>query len=89
MKWSVLLTLFALGGCVTAEEMAAQQAAADDAKCRSFGAQPGSKPYLDCRLELERNRANVAAASAIGSEAAQQQNSAAMMAIGARMMRGY
>jgi hypothetical protein len=33
------------------EEYRAKQ---DDAKCRDFGYQPQTKPYADCRMELER-----------------------------------
>jgi hypothetical protein len=56
-----------LTGCVTAEERAQQMqqqmeqmraamAAADDNKCRSYGAQPGSEPYTQCRLQLDTAR---------------------------------
>lgn len=46
----------ALGGCVTAQERAqqarAQFDAIDDQQCRSYGAQPGSDVYVNCRTQL-------------------------------------
>ena len=55
MRWIVrtailLLPLTMLGGC------AAQIAARDDLRCRSYGAQPGSEMYGNCRMQLEANR---------------------------------
>ena len=44
------LASLALGGCVTATEYAAQVAVADDGDCRSYGAEPGSQAYLQCRM---------------------------------------
>ena len=40
----------ALSGCVTASEYAAQVAAADDGDCRSYGADPGTQAYFQCRM---------------------------------------
>lgn len=73
-----------------AEEKARQDAVnqADDAKCRSYGVQPGSQPYVACRINLEQSRANIAAAERIGLEAQQQAGYSAMIATGAQMMRG-
>ena len=42
----------ALGGCVSAEELAK----IDDAKCRSYGAQPGEAAYVTCRSQLDAAR---------------------------------
>lgn len=39
-----------LGGCVTAAEQAELVAAADDDKCQSYGAHPGSDGYTLCRM---------------------------------------
>lgn len=58
-----------LAGC--AEYEARQQAEAqaayiaqeaqDDAQCRSYGAQPGSPSYVQCRMNISNQRANVSA----------------------------
>lgn len=55
-----------LAACATAEERQAQaeaQAAAinanDDAKCQSFGAAPGSQAYIQCRMNLDNQRAQM------------------------------
>lgn len=53
-----------LNGCVTAQERLAQIDAARDARCRSFGAQPGSDAYVKCRTDIERNAALQAQADA-------------------------
>jgi hypothetical protein len=29
---------------------------ADDAQCRSYGAAPGSPPYIQCRMNLDNQR---------------------------------
>src|SRR5438105_2126961 len=34
----------------------AQQGAADDAQCQSYGAQPGSDAYVGCRVQLDAQR---------------------------------
>jgi len=42
-----------LSGCVhTGEEVAN----ADDTKCRSYGIQPGTQPYVQCRMQLDHDR---------------------------------
>jgi hypothetical protein len=61
----LLLVLVSLEGC--AEYRAQQQAnanaqyqaqlASDDAQCRSYGVQPGSPPYVQCRMNLNNLRA--------------------------------
>lgn len=33
-----------------------ENATEDDAKCRGYGAKKGSKPYIDCRLQLQKFR---------------------------------
>jgi hypothetical protein len=35
----------------------------DDAKCRSYGAEPGSQAYMQCRMNLDNNRAAIAQAA--------------------------
>jgi|SRR5208282_6745710 len=46
----------ALGGCVTAEEMAAQTAAYDDNECHSYGAATGTDAYFTCRMTKAQQR---------------------------------
>lgn len=43
---------------------AAAMAANDDAKCQSYGLQPGSEGYAQCRMNLDNQRAQMAAALA-------------------------
>jgi hypothetical protein len=50
-----------LGGCVTTEEMAAQNAKADDGDCRSYGAEVGSTAYFQCRMNKDQTRTYVQA----------------------------
>jgi hypothetical protein len=81
-----LCTLLALslGGCVSAEERAAQaaqltaqRAEMDDTVCRSYGAEKGSAPYIQCRMARDQQRAN---ADAIASAQAAQASQATMAA---------
>jgi hypothetical protein len=46
----------ALSGCVTAEEMAAQTASADDTECHSYGAATGTDAYFQCRMVKSQQR---------------------------------
>jgi hypothetical protein len=46
---------------VTAAARAQTQAAADDAKCQSYGAKPGEPAYVQCRMNLDNQRAQAAA----------------------------
>ena len=64
MKRALLLTLL-LAGCqaTTAE----QRIAADDRQCQSYGVAPGSPGYVQCRSNLDANRANVRAAQRFGT----------------------
>jgi hypothetical protein len=41
-----------LCGCASRAEIAA----ADDEKCRSYGAQPGAPAYVQCRAQLDAAR---------------------------------
>jgi hypothetical protein len=56
---AILAAGLALSGCVTAEEMAAQ--VADDGDCRSYGAEPGSQAYFQCRMTKSQQHDYVAA----------------------------
>lgn len=49
----LLLGAFALSGCGAIRE---QQAQADDVKCRSYGAQPGTDAYVNCRSQAATAR---------------------------------
>lgn len=42
-----------LAGCMTTEQMMAR----DDATCRSWGAFPGTGPYMECRALLHHQHA--------------------------------
>jgi hypothetical protein len=68
----VLFGVLGLGGCgLTPQQetqLAVQQASADDATCKSYGAQPGSDAYFGCRTNLadvraQQNMANTQAAA--------------------------
>jgi hypothetical protein len=61
MRKLILCAPLLLAGCVTAQERMVQLAAADDAKCQSYGAQPGSPPYIQCRTQLDATRTQAAA----------------------------
>jgi hypothetical protein len=55
MRIAFFVFLIALAGCKkdpTQEQFSAQQNAADDAKCKSFGLKFGTPAYGDCRLRL-------------------------------------
>jgi hypothetical protein len=60
----------ALGGCVTAEQMAAQNERADDTACKSYGAAPGTDAYYQCRITKDQTRVYV---QTVQAEAARQQ----------------
>lgn len=49
-----------LSGCVSAAHLAA----IDDAKCRSYGANPGDAAYVTCRAQLDAARTQALATSA-------------------------
>lgn len=61
MKRALLLTLL-LAGCQTTEE----RLAADDARCLSYGTRKGDPAYVQCRMNLDTNRANVTASERFG-----------------------
>jgi hypothetical protein len=55
--------------------------AKDDGECRSFGANPGSQAYFECRMTLNQNRQQAANN--------QQRYQAQNFRTGAMLMRGY
>jgi hypothetical protein len=42
-----------------AQAQAAAQSASDDAQCQSYGAPPGSPLYVQCRMNLDNQRASM------------------------------
>ena len=64
MRWIVLICLL-LGGCADYyAKLAAERAAADDAKCLSYGAQRGDPAYVGCRAQLDAARTQAQATRA-------------------------
>jgi hypothetical protein len=54
----------ALAGCARAESGAEAAFRADDAKCKSYGVEPGTDAYVDCRLALDMRKGNAEAEAA-------------------------
>jgi hypothetical protein len=52
LAFTVLGFVTALTGCVSDQERTAQFDAADRDKCISYGANPGTPAYTDCRLKM-------------------------------------
>jgi hypothetical protein len=46
----------ALAGCARAESAAEAAFTADDAKCKSYGVEPATDAYVDCRLALDMQK---------------------------------
>jgi hypothetical protein len=63
MKRAVLLGALLLAGCQTTEE----RIAADDTQCRSYGTKPGDPAYVQCRMNLDNNRAQIKASERFGN----------------------
>jgi hypothetical protein len=63
MRKVALLGLLALSGCVTAEQRMAQ----DNDQCLSYGVAKGSPAYVECRMRLDSNRAQVKASERFAS----------------------
>ena len=67
MRAFLIAMAIALGGCVNHPDPAELQAlakardAADDAKCQSYGAKPGEPAYVQCRVALDNQRAQMRA----------------------------
>jgi hypothetical protein len=62
MKKAIFAVLL-LTGCQTTEE----RIAADDTQCRSYGVAVGSQAYIQCRANLDTNRANIKASERFGN----------------------
>lgn len=59
--WIALATVLSLTGCKTIDQIHADD---DDKVCMSYGVPKGSPAYVECRLNRERGRADVQAATA-------------------------
>lgn len=64
MIGAAIAALVVLLGCTSDQEKLAnaqaakaQQAAADDAQCQSYGVRPGSDAYVSCRMQLDNRQA--------------------------------
>ena len=57
-------TAAALAGCAGSESATQAKFRADDAKCKSYGAEPGTDNYVQCRLVIDIQKANAERAAA-------------------------
>jgi hypothetical protein len=58
----VIAVSIPLGACQTVE----QRMATDNIICQSYGVAPGTQGYIQCRMNLDNNRANVNASERFG-----------------------
>ncbi len=56
MRAYVLILAVALVSCGPPRPTVEQLAASDDAQCRSYGAQPGTDTYVQCRMSINQQR---------------------------------
>lgn len=61
--FSFFIVVLALAGCASRQDLAQ----IDDETCRSYGAQPGSQTYIECRMQKDqlRQQGQTARAAAI------------------------
>lgn len=57
-------TAAALAGCAGSETATQATFRADDARCKSYGAEPGTDDYVRCRLAIDLQKANAEQATA-------------------------
>ena len=57
-------TAVALVGCARSESATEAAFRADDAKCKAYGANPGSDAYAQCRLAIDLQKGNAEAEAA-------------------------
>lgn len=64
---SIFFLVTTCSGCMSTEERNARIAAADEDACVSYGAQPGTQEYFQCRManDQQRQANNAALAAAI------------------------
>jgi len=60
----LLATAVTVTGCVGSQSAKEATFRADDAICRSRGADPGTDAYVECRLAIDIQRANAEANAA-------------------------
>jgi hypothetical protein len=60
----LLSTAVTVTGCVISQSATEATFRADDASCRSRGANPGTDAYVECRLAIDIQRANAEANAA-------------------------
>jgi hypothetical protein len=48
----------ALAGCARSESAAEAAFRTDDLKCKSYGIEPGTDAYVDCRLAMDMQKGN-------------------------------
>jgi hypothetical protein len=60
----VLATALTVTGCASSQSAKEATFRADDAACRSQGANPGTDAYVQCRLAIDIQRANAEAHAA-------------------------
>jgi hypothetical protein len=77
LRCCILSLLLMLGGCASQQQIQERQAAAKaateadgDAKCRSFGLEPGSPGYVQCRMTLDQTRTQIDATQEARSQEA-------------------
>ena len=76
MFTGIAVCLIALGGCAEMDaKFAAQQQAADQAKCEGYGYQPGTDRFADCMMSTAHNR-DMQQAMARQQDAMQKQQAA-------------
>jgi outer membrane lipoprotein SlyB len=51
-------TAAALAGCASSDSATQAKFRADDAKCKSYGAEHGTDNYVQCRLAIDIQKAN-------------------------------
>jgi hypothetical protein len=56
MRVYAIALLVTLGGCATQQQITAT----DDSVCRSYGAQPGSEAYVQCRMMKDQQHQDAA-----------------------------
>src|SRR5262245_42872165 len=74
MRTIALVAMLLVGGCA---ELARQEMAAKDGQCRSYGYQPGTGGYANCRMALDFQQQQASAQAARNAAAAIAQGSAA------------
>ena len=79
MRVLFICALVLLAGCKTAEERARQHASNAHQECLSYGLQPGSTGYANCRLQLRQMYET--------RRAREQQENLQMMQQGIQMMQ--